>query len=38
MPWYNENLDPDLEEELEKRKISKGRILDLGTGPSNSTL
>ena len=33
MPWYNENLDSDLEEELERRKISKGRILDLGTGP-----
>ena len=23
MPWYNENLDLDLEEELERRKISK---------------
>jgi SAM-dependent methyltransferase len=34
MPWYNENLDSDLEEELECRKISKGRILDLGTGPA----
>ena len=34
MPWYNENLDSDLEEELESRKISKGRILDLGTGPA----
>jgi SAM-dependent methyltransferase len=33
MPWYNKNLDSDLEEELEKRKITKGRILDLGTGP-----
>lgn len=27
MPWYNKNLDSDLEEELEKRKITKGRIL-----------
>jgi methylase of polypeptide subunit release factors len=34
MPWYNENLDSDLEEELESRKMSKGRILDLGTGPA----
>jgi ubiquinone/menaquinone biosynthesis C-methylase UbiE len=34
MPWYNENLDSDLKEELESRKISKGRILDLGTGPA----
>jgi hypothetical protein len=31
MPWYNENPDSDLEEELERGKISKGRILDLGT-------
>jgi hypothetical protein len=31
MPWYNEQLDSDLEEELERRKVSKGRILDLGT-------
>ena len=32
MPWYNKNLDSDLEEELEKRKITKGRILDLVPG------
>jgi len=38
MPWYNENLDSDLEGELEKRKISKGRILDLGTGPATQAL
>jgi SAM-dependent methyltransferase len=38
MPWYNENLDSDLEEELEKRKISKGRILDLGTGPATQAI
>src|ERR671922_1812476 len=38
MPWYNENLDLDLEEELEKRKISKGRILDLGTGPATQAI
>jgi SAM-dependent methyltransferase len=34
MPWYNQNLDSDLEEELERRKITKGKILDLGTGPA----
>lgn len=33
MPWYNEKLDNELEEELEKRKINRGRFLDLGTGP-----
>jgi methylase of polypeptide subunit release factors len=38
MPWYNENLDSDLQEELERRKISKGRILDLGTGPATQAL
>ncbi len=34
MPWYNENLDLDLEEELDRRKIAKGKFLDLGTGPA----
>ena len=33
MPWYNENLDFDLEEELDRRKITCGKFLDLGTGP-----
>ena len=28
MPWYNENLDADLEEELEKRKINQGKFLE----------
>ena len=38
MPWYSRNLDSDLEEELEKRKITKGRILDLGTGPATQAI
>ena len=38
MPWYNENLDSDLEEELERGKVSKGRILDLGTGPATQAI
>jgi ubiquinone/menaquinone biosynthesis C-methylase UbiE len=38
MPWYNENLDSDLEEELERGKISKGRILDLGSGPATQAI
>ncbi len=33
MPWYNENLDADLEEELDRRKINHGKFLDIGTGP-----
>ncbi|HEX5978487.1 MAG TPA: hypothetical protein VFY68_14490 [Nitrososphaeraceae archaeon] len=36
MPWYDENLDSDLEEELESTKISKGRILDLASNSSNT--
>ena len=35
---YNENIDSDLEEELERGKISKGRILDLGTGPATQAI
>lgn len=38
MPWYNENLDSDLEEEFERRKVSKGRFLDLGTGPATQAI
>ena len=38
IPWYNEYLDSDLEEELERRKISTGRTLDLGTGPATQAI
>jgi hypothetical protein len=38
MPWYNENLDTDLEEELQRRKITNGRILDLGTDPATQAI
>jgi SAM-dependent methyltransferase len=42
MPWYNENLDPDLKEELIKRDIlSKShdyKFLDLGTGPGTQAI
>jgi len=38
MPWYNENLDADLEEEMERRKISHGKFLDLGTGPGTQAI
>ncbi|MCX6384288.1 MAG: class I SAM-dependent methyltransferase [Actinobacteria bacterium] len=33
MPWYLEELDPDLEQELKQRDITKGTFLDLCTGP-----
>jgi SAM-dependent methyltransferase len=38
MPWYNQNLDYDLEEELNRRKISSGKFLDLGTGPATQAV
>jgi len=38
MPWYNEKLDADLENELKRRKITKGRFLDLGTGPGTQAI
>jgi SAM-dependent methyltransferase len=38
MPWYNENLDSDLEDELDRRKITNGIFLDLGTGPATQAM
>jgi SAM-dependent methyltransferase len=38
MPWYNENLDFDLENELNQRNITKGKFLDLGTGPATQAI
>ena len=41
MPWYNENLDSDLQEELDERKISADdgkKFLDLGTGPATQAI
>lgn len=39
MPWYNENFDSDLENELDERKISNGgKFLDLGTGPATQAV
>lgn len=33
MPWYYEDLDPDLKEALTQYGLSGGRFLDLGAGP-----
>jgi len=33
LPWYITNLDHDLDNEIKSRNLSKGRFLDLGTGP-----
>ncbi|TRZ79184.1 MAG: class I SAM-dependent methyltransferase [Nitrosopumilales archaeon] len=38
MPWYNERLDSDLEHAIKQRKITKGRFLDLGTGPGTQAI
>jgi ubiquinone/menaquinone biosynthesis C-methylase UbiE len=38
LPWYNENLDYDLENELDHRKITKGRFLYFGTGPATQAV
>jgi ubiquinone/menaquinone biosynthesis C-methylase UbiE len=38
MPWYNENLDSDLENELDHRKITNSKFLDLGTGPVRQSI
>lgn len=38
MPWYNKGLDADLENALDTAKITKGRFLDLGTGPGTQAI
>jgi ubiquinone/menaquinone biosynthesis C-methylase UbiE len=38
MPWYNEKLDFDLEEELNDIQINNGIFLDLGTGPGTQAM
>ena len=38
MPWYEKNLDPDLENEIKTRNLSRGKFLDLGTGPGTQAV
>lgn len=38
MPWYNKDLDADLEDALDTTKITDGRFLDLGTGPGTQAV
>ena len=38
MPWYNEELDFDLEEKLNAMQLHKGTFLDLGTGPGTQAM
>ena len=32
MPWYEKNLDSDLEHQINSMNLTKGKFLDLGTG------
>lgn len=34
IPWYEKDLDPDLEHEIKTRNFHQGRFLDLSTGPN----
>lgn len=34
MPWYNPNLDSDLQNALDKLGLRSGTLLDIGTGPA----
>ena len=38
MPWYEKSLDPDLENEIKSRNLSRGKFLDLGTGPGTQAI
>src|SRR5215216_4364414 len=38
LPWYNKELDADLGEHLGTMNITKGRFLDLGTGPATQAI
>ena len=38
LPWYNKDLDDDLREHLSAMNITKGRLLDLGTGPATQAI
>jgi len=38
MPWFNKDLDADLKNALDTERITKGRFLDLGTGPGTQAI
>jgi SAM-dependent methyltransferase len=38
LPWYYPGLDPDLERALERRGLTSGKVLDLGTGPATQAI
>lgn len=38
MPWFNPDLDPDVEEALLTLELGNGSVLDLGTGPGTQAI
>jgi ubiquinone/menaquinone biosynthesis C-methylase UbiE len=38
LPWFSRELDPDLRQELQDRKVKSGKFLDLGTGPATQAI
>ena len=38
MPWFNPELDPDLDQVLTKLNLHTGTALDLGTGPGTQAM
>lgn len=38
MPWFNPDLDPDLEQALNQFNLDAGAVLDLGTGPGTQAI
>jgi cyclopropane fatty-acyl-phospholipid synthase-like methyltransferase len=38
LPWYNPNLDTDIERALKEHRLRNARILDLGTGPATQAM
>ena len=38
MPWYEEKLDHDVENEINSRSLNSGNFLDLGTGPGTQAI
>ena len=38
MPWYEKELDLDLEKEIKSRNMSSGKFLDIGTGPGTQAI
>src|SRR2546428_5143027 len=38
LPWYNPDLDTDIERALKAHRLRNARILDLGTGPATQAM